>query len=85
MQCSLWPIPVLPTCNVRKKKGILRWFCSGRVTSGKDETAGIIKEWLVEVEEACFVEVWVHTVDVLTLIRTEKGRFSVRIGECITT
>ena len=29
----------------------------------------------------CLGNVWVHTVDVLTLIRTEKSRFSVQIDE----
>ena len=29
----------------------------------------------------CLGNVWVHTVDVLTLIRTEKSRFSVQIDK----
>ena len=49
-QAPLWHFPVFLTCNVRKEIGLLRTFSSGRVTSGKDETAGVIKEWLVEVE-----------------------------------
>ena len=36
---------------------------------------------LVTVEEACLSKVWLLTVDDLTLIRTEKGSFSVRIGD----
>ena len=50
-QAPLWHILVFRTCNVRKKISLSRTFSSGRVTSGKDETAGVIKEWLVEVEE----------------------------------
>ena len=46
-----FPLPVFRTCNVGKEIGLPRTFNSGRVTSGKDETAGVIKEWLVEVEE----------------------------------
>ena len=50
-QAPLWHFSVFLTCNVRTKNGLPRTFSSGRVTSGKDETAGVIKEWLVEVEE----------------------------------
>ena len=50
-----FPLPVFLTCNVRMKNAILRWFSSGRVTSGNCKTAFQAPLWHILVFRTCNV------------------------------
>ena len=49
------PLPVFPTCNVRKKNAILHNFSSGRVTSGNCQCAFQAPLWHILVFRTCNV------------------------------
>ena len=88
-QCAfkalLWHFLLFLIYHIRSRIGLPRTFSSRSVTSGRDLTAITSNEGFGEVVERwwemCLGNVWVHTVDVLTLIRTEKSRFSVQIDK----
>ena len=86
-QCAfkalLWHFLLFLIYHIRNRIGLPRTFSSRSVTSGRDLTAIASNEGFGEVVERwwemCLGNVWVHTVDVLTLIRTEKAVFPYRL------